>query len=113
MGMQLSQFQGFMSRVDQTLNDLFPAVVRIGGLNYQGTGVGGAAALEYIEDGGQAPTGTRFFRIQKNILATRPEVGSLIEWVSSPASVTRFTLISCPDRPHETSWVLHCEPRDR
>ena len=111
--MQLRQFTNFMIRVDATLEGLFPATLKIGGLNYQATGVGGAAALEYLEDGGQAPVGTRFFRVQKAILTERVETGTRIEWLASPGSVTRLTLIDCPDRPHETSWVLRCVPSDR
>lgn len=113
MGMNASQFTRFLTRADSTLEALFPAVLKIGGLNYQATGVGGAAALEYLEDGGQAPTGTRFFRVQKAFLATRPETGTRIEWVQNPSSVIRLTVMDSPDRPHDTCWVLRCEPSDR
>jgi hypothetical protein len=113
MGMNLNQFQRFMGRVDKTLNDLFPAVIRIAGKSYACTGVGGSAALEFLSDGGQAPAGTRFFRLEKSILSTRPETGTQIKWLQSPSSEVDFTLIDCPDRPHETAWVLQCAPKNR
>jgi len=113
MGLNASQFSRFLTRVDSTLEALFPAVIKIGGENYQATGVGGSAALEYLEDGGQAPTGTRFFRLQKAFHPSRLETGTRIEWVQSPGSVTRLTVMDCADRPHDTCWVLRCEPSDR
>jgi hypothetical protein len=113
MGMNISQFGRFMARVEATLEGLFPATIRISGTTYACTGVGGSAMLEYLDEGGQAPAGTRVFRVQKSILATRPETGTRIEWLTSPESVTRLTVIDSPDRPHETSWVLRCQPSDR
>lgn len=113
MGFSSSQFTRFLTAVDSTLSDLFPAVIKIGGVNYQCTGVGGDAAKEFLEDGGQAPSGVRFFRVSKAFLATRPESGTLVEWTATPGSVTKLAVMSCPDRPHETSWVLRCEPQDR
>lgn len=113
MGMNLSQLTRFQSRVDATLEGLFPGTIRLGDVEYACTCVGGAAMLEYLSEGGQAPSGTRFFRVRKDLLASRPETGALVEWLASPASVVRFTLMDCPDRPHESAWVLRCEPRDR
>lgn len=113
MGMNNASFLRFMGKVDKTLQDLFPAVLHIGGLNYQATGVGGDAAREYLEDGGEAPSGTRFFRVSKAILPARPETGTRVLWTASPGSETELTVISCPDRPHETSWVLRCLPSNR
>lgn len=112
MGMNLGQFQRFMGQVDATLEGLFPAVLKIGGVNIQATGVGGNAMNEYV-DGGMVPQGTRFFRVRKAFLPARPESGTRIEWVASPGSSTRLTIMEVPDRPHETSWVLRCEPTDR
>ena len=113
MGLNASQFSRFLTQADATLSDLFPAVLRIGGLSYQCTGVGGDAAREFLDEGGQVPTGVRYFRISKDIMTTRPESGTLVFWTQSPGSVTKLTVMSSPDRPHETSWVLRCEPTDR
>lgn len=113
MGMNLSQFARFMQRVDSTFEALFPGIIRIAGEEIACTCVGGRSMLEYLNDGGQAPAGTIFFRVRKDLLATRPETGTRIEWVASPTAVTRLTIMECPDRPHETSWVLQCEPSDR
>jgi len=113
MGMKLQQFARFMGRVDESLGDLFPATLRIAGQNYQATGVGGSAAMEYLEDGGQAPTGMKFFRLSKAIFADRLESGARIHWLATPASQVALTVIDCSDRPHETSWVLRCLPSDR
>lgn len=114
MALSASQFTRFLTAVDSTLTGLFPATLRIGGVNYQCTGVGGDAAKEYLEEGGYAPAGVRYFRISKAIYPTRPETGLLIEWTATAAGgVTKFTVMSCADRPHETSWVMRCEPTDR
>jgi len=113
MGMNLSQLQRFMGRVDQTLTDLFPATITIGEDEYACTCVGGDASLQYLEDGGQAPAGMRFFRLSKADLATRPETGTLVTWDASPTGETEFTVMDSPDRPHETSWVLRCAPKNR
>jgi hypothetical protein len=113
MAMNLSQLTRFMNRVDVTLEGLFPGVIRLEGVEYACTCVGGSAMTEYLEDGGQAPAGTRFFRVQKEMLATRPETGTRIEWFESPGSVVRLTVMDCPDRPHESAWVLRCSPSDR
>lgn len=114
MGMNTTQLGRFMARVDATLDGLFPATIRISGTTYACTGVGGSAMLEYLDEGGQAPAGTRVFRVQKTLLATRPETGTMLEWLTSPAGgVTRLTVMDAPDRPHESSWVLRCQPSDR
>lgn len=113
MGMNLSQLTRFMSRVDETLDGLFPAVIRIGGEEIACTGIGGRAALEYLADGGQAPAGVIFFRVRKELLPARPETGTFLEWIRTPDQLSRFTVMESPDRPHETSWVLQCEPTDR
>jgi hypothetical protein len=113
MAMNLSQMTRFMGRVDATLEGLFPGVIVLGGQEIGCTCVGGQAVLEYLGEGGQAPAGTRFFRVRKEVLASRPETGTRIEWILSPGSVERLTVMDCPDRPHETSWVLRCEPSDR
>jgi hypothetical protein len=113
MGMTSASLLRFMQASDATMEGLFPATIRIAGLNYQCTGVGGAAALEYADEGGQVPTGMRVFRLSKAIHPARMESGARIEWVSTPGSVTRLTVIDCPDRPHETSWVLRCLPTYR
>jgi len=113
MAMNLAQISRFMSRADHTLEELFPATLRIAGLDYACTGVGGSAMLEYLAEGGQAPAGTKVFRLRKTLMATRPETGTLVQWIDSPGSVTRLTVIDSPDRPHESSWVLRCAPTDR
>lgn len=113
MGMTSSQFTRFLTAVDSTLSDLFPATLTIGGTSYAATGVGGAAALEYLDDGGQAPTGMRVFRVSKTLLPTRPETGTRITWTATPGSESALTVMDSPDRPHETSWVLRCLPSNR
>jgi hypothetical protein len=113
MAMNLSQLSRFMSRADHTLEGLFPATLRIAGLDYACTGVGGSAMLEYLSEGGQAPAGTKVFRVRKDLLPTRPETGTLVQWMDAPESVARLTVMDSPDRPHETSWVLRCAPTDR
>jgi len=111
--MNLAQLTRFQASVDATLDGLFPGTVRINGETYACTCVGGAAMMEYLGDGGKSPTGARYFRIQKALLATRPETGARVEWLESPTSVVRLTVMDSPDRPHESAWVLRCEPSDR
>ena len=115
MGMNSAGMTRFMERVDSTLKDLFPANITIGANSYDCAGVGGDAAKEYLAGlgGGQAPTGTRYFRLEKSLLATRPESGTRVTWNTGPESESDLEVISCPDRPHETSWVLVCGPRQR
>jgi hypothetical protein len=114
MGLSLPQFQKFMTAADVTLAALFPAVIKLGGLSYQASGVGGSALQDYLaEGGGSAPAGTRYFRLSKTFHPTRPAVGELLEWPLAPSGVTRYTIEDVPDRPHETSWVLVCVPRNR
>lgn len=113
MAMNSAQLTRFMGRVDATLEGLFPAVIRINGQSYQCTGVGGDAMNDYLEEGGKAPSGTRFFRIQKAFLPLRPESGLRIAWITAPGSEEKLTVMDCPDRPHETAWVLRCEPTNR
>lgn len=113
MGLSASQLSRFMASADQTLSDLFPATLKIAGVRYTGTGVGGNALNAYV-DGGKVAQGDRYFRISKDQLATAPAVGSSIEWLEAPTGTPRFLrLMACPIRPQETSWMLHCEPRDR
>jgi hypothetical protein len=69
--------------------------------------------LEYADEGGQVPAGMRYFRLSKATHPVRVESGTTIEWVSSPGSASRLTVIDCPDRPHESSWVLRCLPAYR
>jgi len=113
MAMTSSQLSRFMTAVDTTLTGLFPATVTIAGTSYAATGVGGAAMLEYLDEGGQAPAGMRVFRISKTLLANRPETGTLITWSATPGSESALTVMDSPDRPHETSWVLRCVPTHR
>lgn len=113
MGMISASLLRFMQAADATMEALFPAVIKIAGQNYQCTGVGGAAMMEYAEEGGQVPAGLRVFRLSKVLHPSRLESGTVIEWVSTPGSVTRLTVIDCPDRPHETLWVLRCLPAYR
>jgi len=113
MGMTSAALLRFMQATDATMEALFPAVITIAGENYQCTGVGGAAMLEYAEEGGQVPAGMRFFRLSKSVYPARLESGTGIQWVSTPGSVTALTVIDCPDRPHESSWVLRCLPTFR
>ncbi len=113
MGMNSASLLRFMQAADATMEGLFPAVIRIAGQNYQCTGVGGSAMLEFASEGGQVPAGMRFFRLSKASHPTRLESGTSIEWISTPGSVTALTVIDCPDRPHESSWVLRCLPTHR
>jgi len=113
MGMNSTQFSRFMGRVDPTLNALFPGTITIGETEYEGCAVGGDAALEYLNEGGQAPIGTRYFRIEKTVLEARPETGTFLTWNSPTSSQEDLTVIECPDRPHDTAWVLICKPRNR
>jgi hypothetical protein len=111
--MNLGGFQRMMERVDVVMAELFPAVIRIAGVSYQATGVGGRAAMEFLEDGGQAPQGTRFFRIPKSFLTTPPATGTFIEWLRPGGVIDKFRVIEVPDRPQETSCVLRAEPFGR
>ena len=113
MAMNSASLLRFMKAADATMEALFPAVIRISGQNYQCTGVGGAALMEFADEGGQVPAGMRFCRLSKAVYPTRLESGTAIEWVSTPGSVTALTVIDCPDRPHESSWVLRCLPTYR
>lgn len=65
MGMISASLLRFMQAADATMEALFPAVIKIAGQNYQCTGVGGAAMMEYAEEGGQVPAGLRVFRLSK------------------------------------------------
>lgn len=115
MGMTSSQLTRFLTAADTTLATLFPGTLTIAGTAYACAAVGaGSAMMEYASDygGGQAPQGSRFFRISKTLLATRPETGTLVTWAGA-GSETALTVIECPDRPHETSWMLRCEPKNR
>jgi hypothetical protein len=109
--MNLSQFQRFMHKADATLGALFPATVRIGGVSYAASAVGGSAFDDYV-DGGKALRGERHFRIPKSALPDPPAIGSPLSWVSGERDVA-LEVMECPDRPHETSWALRCEPRNR
>jgi hypothetical protein len=115
MGMTSSQLSRFLTAADATLTELFPGTLVIAGTSYACAAVGaGSAMMEFASDygGGQAPQGSRFFRLSKTLLATRPETGTLVTW-SGAGSETALTVIECPDRPHETSWMLRCEPKNR
>jgi hypothetical protein len=98
----------FMAATDATLRDLFPATVRIAGVEYAAAGVGGSALNSYLE-GGRVEEGRRFFRIAKSLLA-RPAPGATLEWLDATGAVSRFTVMEVPDRPQETSWMLACDP---
>lgn len=111
MGMTAASLATFMAASDATLADLFPARIRIGGVEYAASGVGGSALNAYLE-GGRAETGRRFFRVSKALL-DRPAVGTTLEWIDATGAVTRFDIMEVPDRPHETSWMLACDPFHR
>lgn len=113
MGLSASQLSRFMAAADQTLSDLFPASIKISGTTYTGTGVGGNALNTYL-DGGKVQQGDRYFRIPKSQLTAAPAAGTLVEWLEAPTGTARFLkIMDCPIRPQETSWMIHCEPRDR
>jgi hypothetical protein len=115
MGMSSSQLTRFLKAADATLTELFPGTLVIAGTSYACAAVGaGSAMMEFASDygGGQAPQGSRFFRISKTLLATRPETGTRVTW-SGAGSETALTIMECPDRPHEQSWMLRCEPTNR
>lgn len=112
MGLNRAGFRRFMERADATLRDLFPCTLVIAGTSYEAAGVGGAGLSEYFE-GGEAPQGARHFRISKSQLGTRPAEGTLVEWPGATGGVTLFRVMECPDRPHETSWTIRCEPDQR
>jgi hypothetical protein len=103
-----------MSLADASLQALFPVTLVLGGVSYAATGVGGSALSDYLAGGGgSAPQGARYFRVSKALLAARPESGELLTWAGAPSGVTTYTITEVPDRPHETSWMLHCVPRGR
>lgn len=112
MGLSRSSMRSFLSRVDATLQDLFVATVTIGGTSYTAAGVGGSAMNTYLA-GGNAEQGQRIFRISKTDLVTRPAVGTDLTWDDAEGAVSTFTILEVPDRPHETSWYLRCEPKQR
>lgn len=112
MGLNKLNMQRFLERVDDSLEDLFPATVVIGGTSYAASGVGGSALNTYLA-GGQAEQGQRIFRVSKATLTTRPSVGDALTWSDATGPVTAFRILEVPDRPHETSWFLRCEPAQR
>lgn len=112
MGLTRASMRRFMEAVDDVLEDLFEASVTIGGTTYAAAGVGGSAMNTYLA-GGNAEQGQRIFRISKTTLATRPAVGTTLTWNDATGSVSSFTIMEVPDRPHETSWFLRCEPKQR
>jgi hypothetical protein len=104
----------FMGLADASLQALFPVNIVIGGVSYAASGVGGSALSDYLAGGGgTSPQGTRYFRISKALLPERPASGALLSWPAAPSGVTVYTITEVPDRPHETSWMLHCVPRLR
>ena len=115
MGMTSSQLGRFLTAADATLTELFPGTLVIAGASYAVAAVGaGSAMMEFASDygGGQAPQGSRFFRLSKALYPTRIETGTLVTW-SGATSVTALTVMECADRPHEKSWMLRCEPQKR
>lgn len=118
MGMTAGQLGRFMARAEETMQALFPATVKIGGVTYAATGVGGSAKDEYV-DGGKVYEGVRFFRILKSALADRPADGTPLEWLTANGAAlpvgmrAKFKILRVPDRPQEVAWELPCEPIQR
>jgi len=114
MGLSRAGFQNFQRAAQKTLEELFPGVVKIDGVEYAAAAVGGTGAAEYGE-GGRLVKGVRFFRIDKLVLITPPKVGMAVEWLRAGGGeqVKLFTVMEVPDRPHETAWMLRCEPKQR
>jgi hypothetical protein len=115
MGMTSSQLSRFLTKADTTLTELFPGTLVIAGTSYACAAVGaGSAMMEFASDygGGQAPQGSRFFRLAKTLHPTRIVTGTRVTW-SGGTSETALTVIECADRPHEQSWMLRCEPTNR
>jgi hypothetical protein len=113
MGLTSSQFSRFSTLAERTLAELFPASITISGTTYAASGVGGAATHDYLDEGGQAPAGTRFFRVLRSYLPTAPAVGTQLTWNNSTDPVSLFTITQIPSRPHEAAWTLRCEPAYR
>jgi hypothetical protein len=115
MGMTSSQLSRFLTAADATLTELFPGTLVIAGTSYAVAAVGaGSAMMEFATDygGGQAPQGSRFFRLSKTFHPARIATGTRVTWTGA-ASETALTVIECADRPHEQSWMLRCEPTNR
>lgn len=112
MRLTKSSMQRFMTRADAAMADLFSASVTIGDTTYSAAGVGGSAMNTYLA-GGNAEQGQRLFRISKTSLTTRPAVGTALTWNDATGPVSAFRILEVPDRPHETSWMIRCEPAQR
>lgn len=113
MGLSGASLNRFRRRVDATLEDLFPAVLVIGGVEVSGSGPGGRTMTEYM-DGGEATNFRHRFRLAKSVLPDwQPVVGAAVDWKISETETLAMEIREVVTAPHEDRWGFVCGKRRR
>jgi hypothetical protein len=112
MGLSSAAFSRFGARVDAALAEVLPALVSFAGQTYAASTAGGSWKTDYAQGGMVNNSGGRTFRISKSLLAIPPRSGDEIIWIRG-ASQETLRVKDAPQRPHEASWIIICEPVDR
>lgn len=100
-----------MGKVHQTMEELFPASIRIDGKVYPAAYVGGRGEQE-AEDGGFVDRIDCAFRVSKSVLSKAPRIGSVLYYQQEDGEWLELSVRITPPRPHETEHYIGCVDAD-
>lgn len=107
--MKRAALNRFRNRVDDTLRELLPATLRIGGELIEASTPGGRASSGF-EIAGEDPDRRFTFRVPKSALAERLEIGAPIGWLIDGQELA-LEIEDAPYRPEENVWILTAKHR--
>lgn len=109
MSLNRNALARFRGRIDDTLEELFPCFLSIGGLLIAASGPGGRT-MNRFEEGGSTEDFRLTFRIDA---ADIPPVrkGTAVDWLVSPGYTIPMEVIDVGIRPHEARHSITCRPR--
>lgn len=112
MGLSAASFHRFRARVDEVLDDWFPATLIIDAVQVQGSGPGGRAVSQYM-DGGEAETFRFPFRIPKKDAPENwtPRQGLSVDWKIDASTTLALEIHEVSIRPHEDRFSFVAKKR--
>lgn len=109
--MNATGLASFRARAQSTLEELFPATIKLGEVATEyAAAVGSFRRADKLAPGGFLNDDDVVFRVRKDLVSERPEVGLRLVWVQKTIT---FRIVKVSEGGADNAWHIACKAVDK